>query len=302
MRSPQRGTNNRVWLVDLADRRVVVRGYENLTGAQVTAEHRLLAGLRGGDLPYAVPCPIVARDGRTWAATPSGPVAVFDWLPGAPGRPTPELIYRVGHALGDLDAALARLDVDRAPHDWRRPLAATHPAVTDLADLTDEFGEHYGGGLADLDAEYADLLRHAPIQLIHQDMALSNVLTEGDEVTALLDFEVAGQDLRVADVVAALMQTGCTQETPGDQLDRAAQLLRGYGQAVQLTEPEITALPTLLRFRAAGSAVWRYGRYRQGRDDRRSVLDRLAALRATDAWVAANGSALVDLAGHHCGP
>jgi Ser/Thr protein kinase RdoA (MazF antagonist) len=52
---PEHGTNNRTFLVTANDRRFVLRISQNLSSAQVRAEQRLLARLRQGDLPFAVP-------------------------------------------------------------------------------------------------------------------------------------------------------------------------------------------------------------------------------------------------------
>ncbi|MQA05048.1 MAG: phosphotransferase [Streptosporangiales bacterium] len=296
VRSPARGTNNWVRLLDCAGRRLVVRGYENLTGDQVAGEHALLAALRAAGLPFAVPSPVPLPDGRTWLATEEGPVAVFAWLPGERPDPSSHALERVGEALGRLDAAFADLDSALAPHDWRRDLAGTHPDGVRLTELGVDMA-----ALHDLDVAYARLLDHAPTQLVHQDMALSNVLMSDGVVTALLDFELAGLDLRVADVVAALVQSGCTEPAPARPLARATALLRGYGRAVRLTDVEVEALPTLLRFRAAGALVWRYGRYRRGQSSRAAVAARLDELAAMDAWVRSFGAELVTVAGDRCG-
>lgn len=295
------GTNNRVHVVDVPGRRVVVRVYQNLDATQVAAEHAVLAALAAADLPFQVPRPLPAPDGSTWTATPDGPAAVFCWLDGDRPQPTLDVMERVGRALGELDLALADLDTDLGPFDWRRSIAATHPAVTDLTALVDEFGAN--GELADLpalDETYLRLLEHAPVQLVHQDMALSNVLVRDGEVTALLDFELVGADIRVSDPVAALVQAGCLEEAR-DPLARATALLRGYGKSIRLTTDELTALPTQLRFRSASGVIWRYGRYVRGQTDREDVLTHIRDLAATTAWVRAHGEALLTTASTHCG-
>lgn len=292
--APERGTNNWMRVVDLPDRRVVVRLYQNLDEDRVAAEHAVLAFLAGRALPFAVPEPVPTADGRTWVATPYGPAAVFAWIEGVRPEPTPEALTRIGAALGHLDVALAAAPDALAPYDWRRELAATHPDAGDLAAMCRELaGEGHDELLAELpaiDAACAALADQVPVQLVHQDMGLSNVIMRGGGVAALLDFELVGVDLRVKDATGALTQTGCLDV---DGVERATAFLRGYDGVVGLTENEVTAIPALLRFRAAASLVWRYGRHRRGQSSRADVVERLEAFADTEAWLRRHGDALV---------
>ncbi|MQA77264.1 MAG: phosphotransferase [Streptosporangiales bacterium] len=292
--APERGTNNWVRVVDLRDRRVVVRLYQNLDEDRVAGEHAMLAFLADRQLPFAVPTPVPTDDGRTWVTTPYGPAAVFAWIEGVRPEPVPDALTRIGTALGHLDVALAATPDTLVPYDWRRDLAATHPGAGDLATMCRELaGEGYDELLAELpaiDAACAALRDEVPVQVIHQDMGLSNVIMRGGEVAALLDFELVGIDLRVKDATGALTQTGCLDT---DDVERATTFLRGYDEVVGLTETEITAIPSLLRFRAASALVWRYGRYRRGQSTRNDVIERLVAFGQTEAWLRRHGAALV---------
>lgn len=292
--APERGTNNWMRVVDLPGRRLVVRLYQNLDDARVAAEHALLAFLADRRLPFAVPTPVPTGDGRTWVATPYGPAAVFTWIEGVRPEPTPDALARIGAALGHLDVAFAATPDALVPYDWRRALAETHPDAGDLATMCRELaGEGHDdllAGLPAIDAACAALRDEVPVQVIHQDMGLSNVLMHGGEVAGLLDFEIAGTDLRIKDVTGALTQTGCLDV---DDIGRAAALVRGYHDVVGLTETELTALPALLRFRAAAGLVWRYGRYRRGQSSRAEVVERLTAFAETEDWLGRHGDALV---------
>jgi len=67
-----------------------------------------------------------------------------------------------------------------------------------------------------------------PVQVVHGDVAASNLLADerSGEVTAVLDFDIAGADLRVQDLVVGLKQSGAL-EAP-DWQRRATALVRGY--------------------------------------------------------------------------
>ncbi|HEY1621621.1 MAG TPA: phosphotransferase [Streptosporangiaceae bacterium] len=98
-----------------------------------------------------------------------------------------------------------------------------------------------------------------PVQVVHGDLGSSNLLADErtGQVAAVLDFEIAGADFRVQDLVAALLNSGVLDGP--DWARRTAALLRGHASALRLTEAEIQAVPDLLLTRAVGSVLWRAG-------------------------------------------
>ena len=116
----EQGTNNRTFLVRHGQQRYVLRVSGFLSVAEVRAEHRILQRLRQGGLPFQVPEPVAAPDGRTVIGTPAGPAAVCRWLPGArPGMDGEAAFERFGRAAGLLGAALADVPLADALRDWR---------------------------------------------------------------------------------------------------------------------------------------------------------------------------------------
>ena len=298
------GTNNVVRIVDAGGSSYVVRGYQNLSPERVAAEHRLLMAVAGTGLPFAVPTPIPAADGVTHVRTPSGVMAVFSYLPGRPpDRTSLAEVERAGTALADLDLALAGLAPELAPVDWRCPLAAIHPAVPDV----DELGRQLAAALpgdpgaewlrttaGPADQAYALLHGSLPVQIVHGDVALSNLLVDDHGVpTAMLDFEVAGLDVAVNDLVAAVFQSTRGWWTPGCA-DASNAFCRGFGRRITLTPGERAAFADLLRRRALGSAVWRAGRWRLGQASLDEVRDRLAAGVQLERWLDQHAAALAD--------
>jgi homoserine kinase type II len=287
VRKPERGTNNLVWLIDDT---YVLRVYQNLDIARIESEIRLLEALGAvGSLPFAVPLPIATPAGRTIVGTMQGPAVLFPYLPGRTAdRTDPHEIELTGAALAHLDLALAKLPHDLAPVDWRGPLGAIHPAVPNVDDLCAELERLLPGdeGVRRLrdqaeasDEEYLRLVPQLPAQITHGDLATGNVLLSADgEVSAVLDFEVAGLDLRVTDLVAGLSMA-VDWGTP-QQAEQEAAFRRGYGKVITLDPAEEEAIPLLLRRRLLGSAIWRAGRWRLGLSTLDDVRDRLAHLPA----------------------
>lgn len=271
VRRPEHGTNNLVWIIDDA---YVLRIYQNHGSARVAAELRLLKALDGGNaVPFAVPTPIPTADGQLYVQTDSGPAALFHYLAGRSARRS-DLgeLHRVGAALATLDLALADVPNELAPHDWRRSLDAVHPAVPSVADLCQELSAHLPGdagvrrlrdAAVQVDEVYASLTQELPVQIVHGDLGLSNVLIGSDgAVVGVLDFEIAGMDLRAADLAAGLsmaVEWGSAHEQA-----QVAAFRRGYSTVMTLEPSEKQAIPQLMRRRALGSVIWRAGRWRQG--------------------------------------
>ncbi len=299
---PKTSPLNSVLVVEASGGRFVVRGYQNQPAARVTAEHRLLTALAGLGLPFAVPLPLPTTGGATLVPTPDGPVAVFRFLPGRPAEHTARELALAGEVLADLDRALAELPADLAPTDWRHPLAQVHPAVPDIGDLAAELARALPGdqdadpGWLPAAAEEVDALRvewwaTLPVQIVHDDFALGNLLVHEDGTpSAVLDFEFAGLDLRAADLAGAMSMATCDWGVP----DRSSGVLcRAYLSRVPLSTPELSAFPGLLRLRALESLVWRAGRWRQGQARLDEVRDRLVAARRVDRWLDTHGPTLV---------
>jgi homoserine kinase type II len=304
---PDWGTNNQTFVVAPGGRRFVLRISENLSVAQVRAEHRLLGWLRQANLPFAVPEPVATSDGLTVIDTPAGPATLCRWLPGVrPDLESEAALERFGRAVGMLGRALEPVRPADAPQDWR---GGPFPVPVDGADGEDLWHELRAAGVHD---ERVALLEGAarryaswwagavgalPVQVVHGDLAASNVLADPDtaQVTALLDFEIAGADFRIQDFLVALSQSGALGAAQWQR--RTAAFLRGYAPVRPLTAAEVEALPELLLARSAGSVLWRAGRWRRGQDQLAEVVDRIQRLETTVRWLAASGSELVALVG-----
>ncbi|WP_343965884.1 phosphotransferase enzyme family protein, partial [Oryzihumus leptocrescens] len=279
------GTNNTLLAVHAGGRSWVLRRYGNLPVDRVRAEHRLLAHVSGLGLPFAVPSPVPTRTGATVVDDRGGALALFRHLPGRPlRRDEPGAAALAGGALAQLDAALADVPLTLAPVDWRAAaLGQVHAAVDDVAALADELAAAMPGHDGPdwlrstherADAVAADLARTLPAQLTHGDMAPANLLVKDGRVTAVLDFEIAGADLRAMDLAAGLLQCTGWPEEPGSA-ERFGPFLRAYLHVLPLTRAELYAVPDLLRLRALGSVVWRAGRWRLGQSTLDEVRERL---------------------------
>jgi homoserine kinase type II len=300
-----RGSNNRTLLVTDGSRRWVLRISQNLSAGQVRAEHRLLARLRRRALPFALPEPVPDCSGETVAETTAGPASLVRRIAGVrPDLRAGPALERFGAALGHLSTALAGLPLEDAPQDWSGGPLATLPAALGLAELVAELSRAGVGAapagllLASADRAGGWYRRAAAglgVQIVHGDLGPSNVLVAAGSgrVTGILDFEIAGPDVGIQDLVAALLLSGAL--TGAGWQSRAAALRRGVVSVRPLAGPEIEAVPELLICRSVGSVLWRAGRWRRGLAGLDDVVARLDELAATVEFVARSGDQLCTL-------
>jgi homoserine kinase type II len=301
----EQGVNNRTFLVRHRLERYVLRVTGFLTVAEVGAEQRILRRLRRSKLPFRVPEPVPAPDGRTVIETPAGPATLCRWLPGVrPGVGSEMAFERLGRAVGVVDAALADVPIGAALRDWRTDPRQVRPGDPP-ADVL--FAELRSAGIA---AEQVAALTAAarragqwwpgtddlPAQVIHGDVTPANLLADPDtgEVTGLLDFELAGAGFRVQDVMAALYHS--TALTTPDWPRRTAAFLRGCSSVGPLEPAEVAALPELLIAQSLGSVLWRAVRWRAGLAPFGDVSARVDKLEASARWLAAHEDTFLSVA------
>ncbi|MFC9694610.1 phosphotransferase enzyme family protein [Kribbella sp. NPDC056951] len=276
--APSNGTNNWVRLLRFGADGYVLRVQHHADPSKVDAEHRLLAELTRCGLSFDVPAPIPATDGTTAVVTPVGLATLSRQLPGAhPARSERELEL-AGRAAGELCAALADLPLELAPSDWRRPLDTIRPELTEVyavlrRELPGTASEWLAKRAPEIDLAMQELRQRLPVQIVHGDFGLSNLLIADGRVSAVLDFEIAGLDLRFADLV-----TGFAHSTP----EQLTAFRRGYAAFTVLSADEEAALPTMVRHRAIGSAIWRAGVWKAGHATLDDIRVRLEAAHELD--------------------
>ena len=233
------GTINSNFALDTDRSAYFLRINEGKSEADVAWEAQLITALAAGGV--ATPPPLIARDGRAYAALAGTDkwVSVFPWRSGrhvGPGEVTPEIAGRFGAALAELHQVGLGL-----PVAWRRTsiydhahlvqrharfAASTDPALARAIAVT-------GAGLATAGAA-AQIRARATHGIIHGDLFRDNVLWDGGRLVAILDFEQASGGSLAYDL-AVCLNDWCWDGA--FRRDAAAALLAGY-QRVRPLPPE----------------------------------------------------------------
>jgi homoserine kinase type II len=194
-----------------------------------------------------IPCPTPLRD-RSGAALQhltGKPAALIEFLQGySVRRPRAEHCAQLGDALARLHLGGVTFGLRRknslALEGWRKLVAATAHRADQLAD----------GLAAEIAQEFAFLESHwpggLPAGIIHADLFPDNVFFIGDQISGLIDFYFACEDLLAYDI-AICLNAWCFEQPNTINVTKARALLRGYGGQRPLSEAEIAALPILAR-------------------------------------------------------
>ncbi len=201
-------------------------------------EHLATRGVR-------CPTPIRGRDGAALRELCGRPAAIISFLNGVwPRRIAPEHCAALGTALARMHIAGAEFAVERvnalSVTGWR-PL---FEGCRDRADTVKP-------GLAEtLDAELAQIEvawpGDLPAGVIHADLFPDNVFFAGFELTGLIDFYFACNDLFSYDL-AVCLNAWCFERTGEFNITKAQQLLSSYREVRAFSAAELAALPLLAR-------------------------------------------------------
>jgi homoserine kinase type II len=248
LRGIAEGVENSNFLLETERGRYILTVYEKRVAPD---DLPFFLGLMEHLARHGLPCPLPvhARDGLALRRLRGKPAAIVSFLEGHwPRRITVE---RCG-ALGE---ALARLHLAAADFTITRPNALSFAGWHTLFDGCRGKADTVEPGLeAEIAAELEALARSwpqgLPAGVIHADLFPDNVFFAGDEVTGIIDFYFACNDLLAYDL-AICLNAWCFEHDGSFNLTKAKALLQGYRRRRPLEPAELAALPVLAR----GSAL-----------------------------------------------
>ncbi|WP_173931062.1 homoserine kinase [Chelativorans sp. Marseille-P2723] len=191
------------------------------------------------------PLPVHRRDGDVIGVLAGRPAAIITFLEGVwVRRSTPEHCRAVGRALAEMHEAAADFPMRRenslSPSAWGRLWEEAKPGADEVEP----------GLVGEVEANLEEILRRWPSGLlagvIHADLFPDNVFFLGKELSGLIDFYFACNDLLAYDL-AICLNAWCFEKDISFNLTKGAALLGGYQSVRPLTPEEIEALPLLAR-------------------------------------------------------
>lgn len=241
------GIENTNYFVTTSGGRFVLTLFER--HADVELEYFLELMVTLADHGLACPRPIMADDGSYLRRLAERPTALVERLTGrAITEPTVDQCAAVGGALGRIHRigrhVHRRRANERGPAWWRftaDALAGTVPAeVSALLDREIAFQ-------AALDTE------RLPRGVIHADLFRDNVLFDNGQLTGVIDFYAACNDILLYDVAICLNDWCIAPDADFDDV-RAQAFLAAYADNRPWAADETAALPAMLR--AAALRFW----------------------------------------------
>ncbi|MBB4568459.1 homoserine kinase [Rhizobium leucaenae] len=245
----------------------IAEGVENSNFLLHTSREPLILTLyekrvEKGDLPFflglmqhlasrglSCPLPLPRKDGALLGHLSGRPAALISFLEGMWLRkPEAKHCREVGKALAAMHVAGEGFAI-------KRPNALSVEGWQGLWEKSEARADEVEPGLQDeIRGELDFLKRHWPKDLpdgvIHADLFPDNVFFLGDELSGLIDFYFACNDLLAYDVSICL-NAWCFEKDGAYNITKGMALLEGYQSVRPLNDAEIAALPTLSR----GSAL-----------------------------------------------
>ena len=104
-----------------------------------------------------------------------------------------------------------------------------------------------------------------PMALIHGDVFFDNIIVQGDQLAAIIDFEEACHYYRSFDL--GMVIVGACRDRHGISFEKAGQFVRGYLKQTTLQSNERESLKAFAVYAAVSTSFWRFRQYHLIRPD-----------------------------------
>ena len=243
----QAGVQNSNFIIETQDAKYILTIYEDTATGVAPDDLPYFLGLMQhlADAGINCPTPMIRRDGALLGQLAGKPAALVSFLEGRGTiTPKPQHCRSAGAALAAMHLAgdgfpLTRAN-DQGPQNWQTLFESCAARADEVTP-----------GLADLmQGELAHLAAHWPADLpngvIHADLFPDNVFFINREVTGLIDFYFACNDIWAYDL-AIMLNAWCFEADVNFNITKARALLSGYQSVRPMSAAEIDALPILAR-------------------------------------------------------
>ena len=101
--------------------------------------------------------------------------------------------------------------------------------------------------------------QHLPLALIHGDVFFDNIIVQGDQLMAIIDFEEACHYYRSFDL--GMVIVGACRDRRGISFEKAGWFIRGYQKETTLESIERETLQAFAVYAAIATSFWRFRQY-----------------------------------------
>ncbi len=171
-----------------------------------------------------------------------------------------------GNILVQLGAEMARLHAIPAPSYLPQafPYGRGH-----FPDVTNSSLDHaYIDWLSDKQCYLQKRIpQHLPTALIHGDVFFDNMIVQGDQLKAIIDFEEACHYYRNFDL--GMVIVGACRDRQGISFEKARRFIRAYQKETTLQSTEQESLKAFAVYAATATSFWRFRQYHLRRPEPR---------------------------------
>ncbi len=107
--------------------------------------------------------------------------------------------------------------------------------------------------------------QHLPMALIHGDVFFDNVIVQGDQLMAIIDFEEACHYYRNFDL--GMVIVGACRDCKGISFEKAERVIRSYQKETALQSIERETLKAFAVYAAVATSFWRFRQFHLRRPD-----------------------------------
>ena len=195
------------------------------------------------------PLPVLDCKGKILQELMGKPSAVFSFLNGKSCQfPNHKKCKALGSCLAELHLNAKGLKHTRknalGPQSWQPLLDSVGQRANQISPSMEQLTQDR------LSSILAAWPQDLPRGIIHADLFPNNVLFDGDNLTGVIDFYFACEDILAYDISICL-NSWCFEADGSFNLTKSRSLIHGYQTVRKLSDAEITAIPVL----AAGSAM-----------------------------------------------
>ena len=207
-------------------------------------------GLMGHLAAKGIPCPTPLKDasGQMLGSLCGRHAAIISFLEGMwPRRIMPDHCAGVGEAM-------ARMHLAGADFEIKRPNALSVESWRNLLQASGDRADEVKPGLANYLSDELDQLEtgwpednvHLPYGVIHADLFPDNIFFRRGQLSGLIDFYFACNDVFAYDIAIGL-NAWCFESDGSFNVTKARRMLTSYRKVRDFSDAELAALPLLAR-------------------------------------------------------